>query len=90
VLVVAPMVMASATRAGEYLQASCAAALVAVAGRHRGATPAAIMRRTASSTEVFAPPPSDMFATAGLTWFAVTQSIPAMTPLQVVPEPLQF
>ena len=29
-----------------------------------------------------------MFATAGLTWFWVTQSTPAITPV-VVPEPLQ-
>ena len=43
---------------------------------------------TAASRLALMPPPSDMFATAGFTWLAVTQSTPAMTPL-VVPEPLQ-
>src|SRR5690349_17936435 len=46
-------------------------------------------RRTAASRVASAPPPSDMLATAGLTWFAVTQSIPPTTPA-VVPEPEQF
>jgi hypothetical protein len=45
-------------------------------------------RRTASSIEVEAPPPSDMFTTAGLTAFAVTQSMPATTP-ESVPPPSQ-
>ena len=35
------------------------------------------------------PPPRLMFATAGLTWFCVTQSTPAMTPA-FEPEPEQL
>src|SRR5437867_4436177 len=35
------------------------------------------------------PPPSDMFATAGLAWFAVTQSTPAMMS-EVKPTPAQL
>ena len=35
------------------------------------------------------PPPRLMFATAGLTWFWVTQSTPAMTPA-FEPEPEQL
>src|SRR5436305_14751039 len=34
---------------------------------------------TAWSSAGDLPPPSDMFATAGLTWFALTQSTPAIT-----------
>src|SRR5438067_1365113 len=34
---------------------------------------------TAWSSADDLPPPSDMFATAGLTWFALTQSTPAIT-----------
>src|SRR5215213_1279031 len=82
VLSMAPMVMASGTRAGVVLHASWA-------------MPSAIIRPTASSTELFAAPPSDRFATAGARlvtggswWSAMTQSIPAMTPLQL-PEPSQ-
>jgi hypothetical protein len=41
---------------------------------------------TALSSDVLAPAPRLMFATAGEPWFAVTQSTPAMTP-DVVPEP---
>ena len=43
---------------------------------------------TALSSVVLAPPPSDMLATAGLTWLAVTQSTPAITPA-LVPLPAQ-
>ena len=50
-------------------------------------TPESIERRTASSSAAEAPPPNDMFATAGLTALLVTQSTPAITPA-VVPEPL--
>src|SRR2546428_306739 len=46
-------------------------------------------RRTAASRVESAPPPSDMLATAGLTAFAVTQSMPPTTPA-VGPEPRQF
>ncbi len=44
-------------------------------------------RLTALSRAVEAPPPRLMFATAGRTAFAVTQSTPAMTP-DVVPLPV--
>src|SRR5512145_1429037 len=40
-------------------------------------------------TDALNPPPSDKFATAGLVWFAATQSIPAITDDQL-PEPAQF
>src|ERR1041384_6441125 len=46
-------------------------------------------RRTASSIGVLAPPPRLMLATAGLRWFAVTQSTPATT-WATVPEPEQL
>ena len=36
-----------------------------------------------------APPPRLMLATAGLEWFWVTQSTPAITP-EFVPDPWQF
>lgn len=49
-------------------------------------TPDAMDLRTASSSVVLAPPPSDTFATDEATWLAVIQSTPAMTPA-VVPEP---
>ena len=52
-------------------------------------TPAFARLLTAAFTLVEKPPPSDMFATAGLMWFVRTQSTPAMIPLQV-PEPEQF
>ena len=51
-------------------------------------TPAATELARAVSSELEAPPPRLMFATAGLTWFCVTQSMPATTP-DVVPEPVQ-
>jgi hypothetical protein len=41
---------------------------------------------TALSSDVLAPPPRLMFATAGEAWFWVTHSTPAITP-DVVPEP---
>lgn len=50
-------------------------------------TPAAMALRTALSSVVLAPPPSDMLATAGRTALAATQSTPSITPA-VVPEPL--
>jgi hypothetical protein len=43
-------------------------------------TPEAIELRTAVSSAVETPPPRLMLATAGLTWFLVTQSTPAITP----------
>ncbi|KOX51979.1 hypothetical protein ADL08_02865 [Streptomyces sp. NRRL F-6492] len=48
--------------------------------------PEAIDLRTASSRTVSTPPPRLMLATAGLTAFCVTQSMPATT-WAVVPEP---
>src|SRR5919202_472404 len=45
-------------------------------------------RRTAASRVASTPPPSLMFATAGLTALAVTQSMPAVTPA-VSPLPVQ-
>src|SRR5215213_924101 len=81
--------MAAGTRAGDEPHASCwRPPLLPLPAATAVATPEEIMRPTASSTDVLAPPPSDMFATAGLAWFAVTQSIPAMTPLHE-PEPPQ-
>jgi hypothetical protein len=51
-------------------------------------TPEAIEFETAESSAELAPPPRLMFATDGPTWFAVTQSTPAITPV-FEPEPLQ-
>lgn len=51
-------------------------------------TPLLCMFATAVSMELLAPPPRLMFATAGFTALAATQSIPASTPDQV-PEPAQ-
>src|SRR4029453_13964108 len=84
VFVVLPTVSASATRAGEELHAFALLLPAAIAN----VTPEAIALRTASSNAVETPPPRLMFATAGVEWFARTQSIPAMTP-DVDPEPLQ-
>jgi hypothetical protein len=50
--------------------------------------PAATELVTAVSSVLEAPPPRLMLATAGVTWFCVTQSIPATTP-DVVPAPVQ-
>jgi hypothetical protein len=84
VFVVLPTVSACVTRAGEELHAFALLLPAAIAK----VTPAAIAFRTASSSAVEAPPPRLMFATAGVEWFALTQSTPAMTP-DVDPEPLQ-
>src|SRR5438132_1428002 len=84
VLVVAPTVIAWATRAGESLHAfwfSLPAAIPYV-------TPELIERTTAASRVLSAPPPRLMLATAGLIALAVTQSMPATTP-EVLPLPLQ-
>src|ERR1044072_7387593 len=78
-------VMASGTRAGEKLQASLLELPDAIAY----VTPEAIEACTAASIAVSTPPPRLMFATAGLTAFWVTQSMPAST-CSVVPEPLQL
>ena len=51
-------------------------------------TPAAIERLTAASSDVLAAPPRLMLATAGLTAFLVTQSMPAMI-AEYEPLPLQ-
>jgi hypothetical protein len=83
--VVAPTVMAAVTRAGEELHAL--ALLLPAAMEY--VTPAAMELFTALSMDVEALPPRLMLATAGLTWFRVTQSMPAITP-DSVPEPLQL
>src|SRR5690606_3273000 len=83
--VVAPTVIASVTRAGDLVEAlvdSLPAATTKV-------TPAAMALRTAASSVLSAPPPSDMLATAGLTALRATQSMPATT-WAVVPEPELF
>src|ERR1051325_4204016 len=82
--VVEPTVIAAATRAGEEPQAS--ALLLPAAMEY--VTPELIELLTAVSSAEDAPPPRLMFATAGLMWFAVTQSTPEMTP-EVEPEPEQ-
>ena len=82
VLVVEPTVSALAARAGETLHAfwfSFPAATAYV-------TPAATELLTEVSSADDAQPPRLMFATAGLIWLFVTQSIPAITP-EFVPEP---
>jgi hypothetical protein len=85
--VVAPIVIASATRAGEALHALALLFPAAMAY----VTPSLIERWTAASSAVEAPPPRLMLAAAASPawWFAVTQSMPAMTP-EVVPEPEQL
>ena len=45
-------------------------------------TPAALRLLTAVLADASIPPPSDMFATAGLMWFALTQSTPSMKSAQ--------
>jgi hypothetical protein len=60
-LSVAPTVIASATRAGDAVEASADEFPAAIAYT----TPSAIERRTASSRAVDVPPPSDILATAG-------------------------
>ena len=80
-----PTVIASATLAGDELDASALELPAAI----EYVTPLLIELRTAVSRAVETPPPRLMLATAGLMWFAVTQSTPAMTPA-LVPEPLQL
>ena len=75
-LVVAPTVIASPTRAGEEF----ARVGVGVAGGDRVGDPGGDRVATAVSSALDAPPPRLMLATAGLTRFAVTQSTPAITP----------
>ncbi len=81
---VAATVSAPATRAGLCPHASAVAFPAAVTN----VTPAAMARRTASSSDRLAAPPRLRFATAGLLALAVTHSTPAMTP-DVVPAPRQ-
>src|SRR5512143_3300111 len=84
VLVLAATVRAELRLDGEYPHASEAELPAATAT----VTPASITRCTASFSVCENPPLKLMFATAGRTRFAVTQSRPATTPL-VVPLPLQ-
>src|SRR5688500_11924744 len=79
----APTQVASATRCGEVFFGSVLLPPAATVYE----TPDAIDLRTASSSAAEALPPNDMFATAGLTAFFVTQSMPAITPA-IVPLPL--
>ena len=51
-------------------------------------TPLLTAPATAAFTDEEKPPPSDMLATAGRSGLLATQSMPAITPLQL-PEPLQ-
>ena len=85
VRVVAPTVMAEATRDGEELQAFADELPAARAY----VTPELIELATALSSAVLTPPPRLMFATAGFRAFWVTQLTPAMTPA-LVPLPEQF
>src|SRR5688572_2046654 len=71
--------------AGDELQAS-ALSFPAATARN---TPEFQRLVTAVLSAADVPPPSDMFATAGLAWFAVTQSTPAMTS-DVKPVPAQL
>src|SRR5690606_16854362 len=52
-------------------------------------TPELASRFRALLTALLKPPPSDMFATAGLMWLAATQSMPAMTE-ELLPDPAQL
>ena len=72
-------------RAGEKLQALALLLPAAIAY----VTPDAIELATALSSAVLTPPPRLMFATAGRTAFAVTQSMP-WTMSAVVPLPAQL
>src|SRR5690606_23575315 len=81
-IVLAPMVSASPTLAGEKFAASVASPPAATAN----GTPAAIVLRTALSSTSFAGPPRLRFATDGPDAFWAIQSIPATTP-SVVPLP---
>ena len=86
VVVVAPTVLAAATRAGEVVQASVFELPAAMAYE----TPELIELLTAVSSAELAPPPRLMFATERpATRFDVTQSTPAITP-EFDPEPWQL
>ena len=84
-LVVAPTVIAEATRAGDELHA-LALELPAASAY---VMPELIELATALSSVVLAPPPRLMLATAGFTAFEVTQLTPLITPA-VVPLPEQL
>src|SRR5438270_3282786 len=86
---VAETVMAAAARAGDVVQASSGfPAASPLPAATQNTTPALTAPVTASSSACEAPPPRDIFATAGLIAFVATQFTPAMTP-EFVPEPLQ-
>jgi hypothetical protein len=90
VVLVALTVMAAGTRAGEELHAFCAMPnALPLPAAMAYVTPDAMDRDTAASIVLSTPPPRLMFATAGFTAFAVTQSMPATT-CAVVPEPEQL
>jgi len=82
---VAPTVIADGSLDGELLQALAVLFPAATAK----VTPEATAFATAWLRVLENPPPRLMFAAAGRTRLAVTQSIPAMTP-EVVPDPRQF
>src|SRR5919199_4119697 len=77
--------MAAGVRAGEVVHAST----LLLPAATQNVTPALTAFVTASSSACDAPPPNDMFATAGLIALLATQFTPAMTP-EFVPDPLQF
>ena len=84
-LVVDPTVSALAAEAGEAVQAS----VLELPAATTTLMPSATARSTASLRPWAVPPPRLMLSTAGpLTWSAMAQSMPAMTP-DMVPEPLQ-
>ena len=85
VFVVAPTVFAAGARAGELLHAFAFELPAAIAYE----TPELIELLTALSRAELTPPPRLMFATDAPTWFAVTQSTPAITP-EFEPEPWQL
>jgi len=82
---VAPTVIALGALAGEKPQASALLLPAAMAYT----TPAVMEFSTALLSAVEKPPPRLMLAAAGRCLLAVTQSMPAITPV-VVPEPWQF
>ena len=82
---VAATVMAEDSLEGELLQALAVLFPAATAK----VTPALTALATAWLSVAENPPPRLMFAAAGRTLFAATQSIPAITP-DVVPDPEQF
>lgn len=81
-LSVAPTVTAAGVEEGEYEQAS---ALLLPAATTQ-VTPEATEASTASLTDWVRPPPMLMLATEGPSAFLVTQSMPARTGAQVLPE----